>query len=67
MMLNSELPLKEPTGVKGRRMIATIDRELRYRRRVYPRLIAAGKMTLELSDREIAAMEEVLSFLRDYA
>jgi hypothetical protein len=32
-------------------------RELRYRRRVYPRLIANGKMSQAEADREIAIME----------
>ena len=37
-----------------------IERELKYRRRVYPRLIAAGKMTDGLAQTQIALFEEIL-------
>lgn len=36
-----------------------LDRELGQRRRVYPRLVAAEKMTQQASDRQIAILEAV--------
>lgn len=44
--------------------IACIDRELGYRRRVYPRRIADNKMTQQLADKQIAHMEAVLATLQ---
>ncbi len=41
-----------------------VDRELKYRRRVYPRLIAAGKMTDGFAAAQIAVFEAILE---DYA
>lgn len=41
-----------------------IDREVRFRQRVYPRWVAAGKMTQEFADRQIAIFQEVAA---DYA
>lgn len=43
--------------------IECVKREISMRRRVYPRWIAAGKMTAESGDREIARMQAVLSTL----
>lgn len=39
--------------------ILCVERELAYRRRVYPRLIAAAKMSQSTADREITRMEAV--------
>lgn len=36
-----------------------IERELKYRYRVYQRRVAAGEMTKRQADREIAIMEEI--------
>ncbi len=36
-----------------------VDRELKKRRQVYPRLVAAEKMTQSLADRQIAIMEAI--------
>lgn len=38
-----------------------IERELKYRRRVYPRLIANGKMTDGLASTQIAIFEAILA------
>lgn len=38
-----------------------VERELRFRRRVYARRIDAGQMTKRQSDREIGLMEAVLA------
>lgn len=38
---------------------AAVERELRYRRRVYPRRIADHQMSQELADRQIAIFEEI--------
>jgi hypothetical protein len=43
------------------------ERELRYRYRVYPRLVEAGKMTARIMHREIALMEEIAADLRKQA
>ena len=40
-------------------LIKAVTRELRYRRRVYPRLIHAGKLDECTADHEIACMEEI--------
>jgi hypothetical protein len=40
---------------------ACIERELKQRRRVYPRLVSAGKMTQAFADRQIAIMETILA------
>lgn len=44
--------------------IACVERELRYRRVVYPRQVEAKKITAERSAREIETMEEVLATLQ---
>lgn len=50
--MTSSVPLPE--------QVACVDRELKMRRRVYPRWVAAGKMTQEKADSEMRAMEAVL-------
>lgn len=42
------------------KQIEAVAREILMRRRVYPRWVAAKKMTQEKADYEIAAMEAVL-------
>lgn len=44
--------------------INCIERELGFRRRVYPRWIDAGKMTKALADHETTTMQRVLERLR---
>jgi len=39
--------------------LAAIDREVRYRVRVYTRLIAEGKLTKEKANREVAIMRAI--------
>lgn len=46
------------------RQIACIERELRMRRRVYPRWVEGGRMTADKSRQEIEDMEAVLATLR---
>jgi Spy/CpxP family protein refolding chaperone len=49
-------------------LIKAVARELRYRRRVYPRLIDQGKLDERTADHEIACMEELqrrLEFQKD--
>jgi hypothetical protein len=43
--------------------IRAVQREIALRRQVYPKLLAAGRMTQHNADHEIAAMEAVLSTL----
>lgn len=38
-----------------------IERELKMRKRVYPRWVEGGKMTQRQADREIAVMETILA------
>lgn len=45
-------------------MIECVERELRLRTSVYPRRIAAGKMTPRLAERETGRMRAVLDTLR---
>lgn len=45
--------------------VASARREVAYRERVYPRLVAAGKMTQALADRELAAMQAIVETLAD--
>lgn len=40
-----------------------IEREIRFRRHVYPRRVADGKMTQVLADRQIALMESAKASL----
>lgn len=47
--------------------IACIERELRQRARVYPRLVERGTMTPNKARQETAAMESVLATLQEVA
>lgn len=40
-------------------LVECVDRELGFRRRVYPRHVAAGKLTQDAADRQLALMEAV--------
>lgn len=44
--------------------VAAAEREVKMRRRVYPRRVENGQMTQALADREIAAMEEIAETLK---
>lgn len=44
-----------------------VERELGYRRRVYPRRVSEGKMSQELADEQIALFEAIASDYRDRA
>ena len=44
--------------------IACAEREIKYRKRVYPNWIEAGRMTRALGNHQIAAMEAVAATLR---
>lgn len=47
--------------------VACVERELRQRARVYPRLVEQGKMTINQSRLETARMEAVRDTLQDLA
>ena len=47
--------------------IACVERELKYRRDVYPRMVRKERMTQRKMDQEIACMEAVLETLRNVA
>ena len=51
------------TGFTINDLVACARRELGQRRRVYARLVAAGKMSQETADREIALMAAILDNL----
>jgi hypothetical protein len=44
--------------------ILAVEREIRMREQVYPRRVAAAKMSQKAADREIATMRAVLDTLR---
>ena len=44
--------------------IACLERELKWRRRVYPRSVWAKKMSQQKADREIEVMESILEDLK---
>jgi hypothetical protein len=45
-------------------MVGCIERELKMRRRVYPRWVSTGKMSQPQANREIALMEAILARLQ---
>ena len=52
----------EPIGIEEQ--IKAVERELRYRARVYPRLIERGSMTEDDADLNVRQMQAVLETLR---
>ncbi len=54
----------EPVSVSLNRQIECIEREIRYRRYVYPKRVAAGKLSQAKADDEIAVMEAIVKTLR---
>lgn len=44
--------------------IACVERELRYRERVYPRLVENGRLSINASRLELLRMESVLETLK---
>lgn len=60
----TELPFPESPTHKLIGMIATVAREISMRKRVYPKWVAAGKMSQQHADAEIADMEGVLAYLQ---
>lgn len=51
----------EPTYYE---VVACVEREIALRKRVYPRWVAAGRMTQDKADREIQTMEAALRRLQ---
>lgn len=47
------------------RQIASVEREIALRERVYPRFVESKRITQKLADEEIAAMRAVLETLRE--
>jgi hypothetical protein len=54
-----------PRQVSLKRQIECVDRELGYRRHVYPKLVARGRFSQAKADDEIAVMEAVAATLRN--
>ena len=50
---------RHPMTFTAKELAASVAREITYRKRVYARLIEAGKMTREKADREIAMFEQI--------
>jgi len=44
-------------------MLREVEREIAWRRRVYPRCVEAGKLKLDCAERQIAVMEAVAELL----
>lgn len=44
--------------------LACVEREVKLRHSVYPRLVASGRMTQAAADHEIAVMESIAAMLR---
>lgn len=53
-----------PPQVSLARQLEAVEREIKQRARVYPRLVADKKMTQAFADEETAAMRAVLATLR---
>jgi hypothetical protein len=53
--------------VSFERQLACIERELKMRRRVYPRLVERGKMSQDKASEEILLIEAVIRTLRQLA
>jgi len=47
--------------------LASVERELGYRKRVYPRLVAGGRMKQDNADYEIGVFEEIAADYRRLA
>lgn len=57
MSLSENYELFEPrVHVRMRNLLAACQRELEYRRRVYPRLVEQGKMHVRTAQKEIGLM-----------
>lgn len=52
-------------GVPIHEQVECAERELGYRRRVYPRWVSDGRMTQAKADLEIARMEAIVKTLRE--
>lgn len=55
--------MANPSDVTLQDMIDCVTREIGFRRRVYPRWVAAGKLAREKADLEIKRMEAVRTHL----
>jgi hypothetical protein len=53
-----------PDSISDQTKLDCIERELGYRRRVYPRSVANGTMSQSKADREIAIMESIAADYR---
>lgn len=51
--------------VSLKRQLECVEREIRYRRHVYPKLVSRGRFSQAKADDEIAVMEAVAETLRD--
>lgn len=63
----AELFAELPTVVSLADQIECVEREIRMRRRVYPRRVAESRMSADAARRETATMEAVLETLRQAA
>lgn len=63
----AELFPDAPTQISLRDQIEAIEREIRIRRKVYPKWVAKKHMTQAKADFEIAAMQAALATLKSHA
>lgn len=59
-----ELPFPAEPPHQLDRLITCAEREVKMRERVYPRWVAAGKMTQAKADQETKDMRDVLTYLQ---
>jgi len=67
MAKHAGAPVRASETVPLARQIACVERELRMRRRAYPRWVGDGRMTAEQAARETWEMQAVLDMLRGLA
>lgn len=51
----------------NQQLASCAERELRYRRNVYPKLVAGGRMSQQIADRELSQMEAIRQHFADLA
>lgn len=56
-----------PRPYSATELLACVNRELSQRRHVYPRRVAAEKMTKAMADREIRMMEQIARHFEELA
>jgi hypothetical protein len=63
-MIDHDLFPGAPSSVRIERQVVCAQREVAQRQRVYPRLVASGRMTQAQADEEITIMQAIVETLR---